>query len=99
MLTAPWLAREDTFLRTINIGTGQICRQQVGRELQAMEITFDAFREHLNSTCLGQTRCTLNEKVSVTQERDQHTIDQMGLADNQPARMCFKFLKLFSDAH
>ncbi len=86
-------------LWTINIGTGEIGRQQVGRELQAVKIAFDAVGKHLDCAGLGEPRRTFHEQVAVAKQRDQHPVDQVGLTDNQPTRVCFEFLKLFCDAH
>ena len=90
---------ERAFLRSVDIGTGQIRRQQVRRELQAVEIALDALGQHFDGTGLCQARRTFDEQVSITQQRDQHPVDQMCLTDDQPARMSLEFLKLFCDAH
>ena len=80
---------ERAFLRTIDVGAGEIGRQQVRRELQAMKIAFDAVGEYLDCAGFGETRSTFHEQVAVAKQRDQHPVDQVRLTDNQPTRVCF----------
>ena len=55
--------------------------------------------EHLDRAGLGQPRRTLDQQMTVAQQRDQHAIDQMILPDDQAAGVGFELLKLFCDAH
>jgi hypothetical protein len=68
---------ERALLRSVDIRPGQVRGQQVGRKLQAVKITFDALRQHLDGTRLGQAGGTLDEQVAVAEQRDQHAIDQV----------------------
>ena len=95
----PLAKLEGAFLRAVDVRTGQIRRQQIRRELQTVEVALDAFGQHLDRTRLREPRGALYQQVAVAQQRDQHAVDQVRLTDNQPARMCFEFLKLFPDAH
>jgi hypothetical protein len=78
---------ECAFLRTVDICTGQVGRQQIGRELQTMEITLDTLGKHLDRARLGETGGTFNQQVTIAQQRNQHAVDQVCLADNKRARM------------
>ena len=90
---------EGAFLRAVDIGAGQVGRQQVRRKLQAMKITLDALGQHLDRAGLGQSRRALDQQMPVAQQRNQHPVDQVRLADNQSARMGLELLKLFCDTH
>ena len=64
-----------------------------------MEIPFDALRKYLDRTRLGKTWRAFDKQMAITQQRDQHAINQVCLTDDQLARMCLELLKLFCDAH
>ena len=56
---------EITLLVTIDVGTNQVGGQQVGCELQPVEIALDTLGEHLDRARLGQPRGPLDEQVTV----------------------------------
>ena len=60
-----------------------LCR----RELQTMEVTLDTLGKHLDRARLGETGGTFNQQVTIAQQRNQHAVDQVCLADNKRARM------------
>ena len=64
-----------------------------------MEVSFDTFREHLDRARLGESRRALYQQVAIAQQRNEHTIDEVRLADDQAARMRLELLELFYDAH
>ena len=90
---------ERAFLRPVDVRARQVGRQQVGRELQAVEVALDALGQHLNRARLGEAGRALDKQVSVAQQRDQHAIDQVRLPDNQAAGVRFELLKMVRDAH
>ena len=90
---------EGALLRAIDIGSGEVGRQQVGRELQSMEIALDTLGKHLDRTCLRKPGSTLDQQVAIAKQRNQHAIDQVRLTDDQAARVRLELLKLFCDAH
>ena len=83
----------------VHIGPGEVAGEQIGRELQTVKIAFYALRQDLDGAGLGETRCSLDQQVPVTQKRDQHTIDQVLLPDDQAACMRLELLELVCDAH
>ena len=56
---------ERTVLRAVDLRPGQIRGQQVGRELQAVEIAFHAVAQHLDGAGLRQPGRTLHQQVPV----------------------------------
>jgi hypothetical protein len=60
-----------------------------------MKISLDALGEHFDRTSLGEARGAFDQQVTVAQQREQHAIDQVRLADDQAARMLFQLLKSF----
>ena len=64
-----------------------------------MKITLDTFGQYLDCPRLGKTGSALDQQVAVAQERDQHPVDQVRLADDQPAGMRLKLLKLLYNGH
>src|SRR5690606_23472260 len=40
-----------------------------------------------------------DQKVAVAQQRNQHAVDEMGLAHDETARMCFELLEFFYYGH
>ncbi len=90
---------ERALLGPVDIGAREIGRQQVRRELQAVEIALDALRQHLDGAGLGQPRRTLDQQVTVAQKRNEHAVDQVRLPDDQAACMRLELLELVCDAH
>ena len=84
---------EGRLLRPIDLGAGQIGRQQVRRELDAMEVAFDARGEFLDRRGLGQTRRALDQQMAIGEQRDQQTIDERGLADDALAKLVAQRVK------
>ncbi len=76
------LELETTFLRSPDLGTGEVGRKQVGRELHAGEIRLQARGQRADGAGLGQAGRTLDEEMAVGQQGDQQAIDQGRLADD-----------------
>jgi hypothetical protein len=64
-----------------------------------MKTSFDTFGQHFDRAGLRQTGRTLYQQMAVTEERDQHSVDQTLLADDKTRHVRFELLKLFYDAH
>ena len=78
----PFAKFESTLLRAINLRTRQVGRQEVGGKLKTLEISLQAVGQHLDCTCFRQPRRPLDQDMAITQQRDQHAVDQMRLADD-----------------
>src|SRR5690606_39825492 len=74
---------ERAVLRPIDLGAGEVSRQQIRRELQAMEVALDVMTQHLDRARFRQARRALDEQMPVAQERDQHAVQQTLLADDE----------------
>ncbi len=72
----PRLEMELAGLRAVDLGAGQVGGQQVGRELDALKLRFEARCQLLDRRGLGQTRGAFDQQVAVGQQRDQQPIDQ-----------------------
>jgi hypothetical protein len=86
------LKMEAALLRTVDLGAGEVGRKQVGRELDAVEIAFDALAEHFDGPGLGQPGRAFHQQVPVGQEGDQQAVDQGFLADDVAADIVFQCL-------
>ncbi|MNM98912.1 hypothetical protein D3C81_1114560 [compost metagenome] len=78
----PLLEDEGAVLRTVDLGAGDVRREQVGGELDAVELGLQAFRQVLDGLGLGQPGRTLHQQVTVGEERDEQTLDELFLAEN-----------------
>lgn len=76
----PLLEHEAAGFRAVNLRAGDVGREQVGGELDAMELRFDAFCEFFDGFGLGQARCPFDQHVAVGQQHDQQPFDQFLLA-------------------
>ncbi|MNE24253.1 hypothetical protein D3C80_1175380 [compost metagenome] len=76
----PLLEHEAAGFRAVDFGTGDVGREQVGGELDAMELRLDAFGELFDGLGLGQARRAFDQHVAVGQEHDQQPLDQFLLA-------------------
>ncbi|MNM52338.1 hypothetical protein D3C81_634150 [compost metagenome] len=76
----PLLEHEAAGFRAVDFGAGDVGREQVGGELDAMELRFDAFGELFDGLGLGQARRAFDQHVAVGQEHDQQPLDQFLLA-------------------
>ena len=83
----PALEFEGRRLRAIDLGAGEIGRQQIRRELHAVEIAFDARGELLDRGGLGEAGRAFDEQVPVGEQRDQQAVDQRFLADDALAEL------------
>ncbi|MDT4814903.1 hypothetical protein FQZ97_479210 [compost metagenome] len=78
----PLLEHEAAGFRTVDLGAGDVRRQQVGGELDAVELRLDAFGQLLDRLGLGQPRGAFHQQVAVGEEGDQQAVDELFLAEN-----------------
>ena len=76
------LKYEAPILRSIDVCTGQVCRQQVGRKLHAVKIRLDAVGQYFDCPGFCKTRRAFDEQMSVGKQRDQQPVHERFLADN-----------------
>jgi hypothetical protein len=76
------LEHEAAGFRAIDLGAGDVGGQQVGGELDAMELRLDAFGQLFDGLGLGQPRRAFDQHVAVGEQGDQQTIDEFFLAEN-----------------
>ncbi len=81
---------ETAGLRPEDIGTGQVGRQQVGRELDAVEVRLDPRGQGLDGGGLGQARGAFDQQVAVGQQGDEQALDQVRLSDDAPRQLFAK---------
>jgi hypothetical protein len=84
----PLAELERTVLWPVDIGAGQIRRQQVGRELQPVKIALDTLGQHLDRARLCQPGRPLHQQVAVAQQRNQHPVDQVNAPRVKTACHC-----------
>ena len=83
----PALEFERGGLRAIDLGAGEVGRQQVRRELHAVEIALDACGELLDRGGLGKAGRALDQEMAVGEQSDQQAVDQRLLADDALAEL------------
>ena len=66
----------------VDLGSQEVRRQQVGRELDAREAGVDRLGQGLDRGRLGQTGDALDQDVAVGDEGHQQPIDHVGLTDD-----------------
>jgi hypothetical protein len=89
----PALEFESAFLGAVDLGAGQVGRQQVRGELDAVEIAFDAVGQHLDGGGLGQARRAFHQQVAVTEQGHGQAAHQALLANDQLVDSCFQLGK------
>ena len=83
----PFTNRSDATARLFveHLGAGDVGRHQVGRELDALEREIQDLRERLDEQRLGQSRHAGDQAMAAGEDRDQHLIDHLVLADDDLA--------------
>ena len=74
--------REGAVVGVDDLGAGHVARQQVGRELDAVETAFDRAREFADGARLGEPGRAFDEEVPVAQQRHDQAPYQGMLADD-----------------
>ena len=83
------LKYETAVLGTVNLGAGEVGRQQVRGELDAVKIALDTITERLDRACLGEPGRAFDEQVTIGQNCDQETLYEPLLADDAGAQGLF----------
>ena len=81
-----------------DLGAGDVGRHQVGRELDALEVEIEDVGERLDQQRLGQARHAGDQAVAAGEQRDQHLLDDLVLADDDLAELGEDALAAFGDA-
>ena len=68
----------------VDPGADDVGGHQVGSELDAGERAADHFGEGLDGQGLGHARHTFEQHVALGEQADQHPLDQLVLADDDP---------------
>ncbi|MCY1375815.1 hypothetical protein D9M69_632580 [compost metagenome] len=76
------LEHEAAGFRAVDFRTGDVGGQQVGGELDAVELRFDAFGKFFDGFGLGQARSTLDQHMAVGEQGDEQSLDEFFLAEN-----------------
>ncbi|MCY1177074.1 hypothetical protein D9M73_173690 [compost metagenome] len=76
------LEHEAAGFRAVDFRTGNVGRQQVRGELDAVELRFDAFGKFFDGLGLGQARSTLDQHMAVGEQGDEQSLDEFFLAEN-----------------
>jgi hypothetical protein len=66
----------------IDFSAGDVGRQQVGGELNAMELRFDTFRQLFDGFGLGEAGRAFDQHMAVSQQRDQQAVNEFFLTEN-----------------
>ena len=70
-----------------DLGAGDVRRHQVGRELDALEVEVEDVGERLDQQRLRQAGHAGDQAVAAGEERDQHLLDDLVLADDDLAQL------------
>jgi hypothetical protein len=81
------LKAEAPVFGAIDVGAGQVGRQQIGRELDAVIVSLHRRRECTDCLRLGESGCALDQEMTVGQQRDQQAVDQIVLPQDATAEM------------
>ncbi len=71
----------------VDQGADEIGRQQVGGELDALEIDRQRLGQRLDRQGLGQARDAFDQHVAAGQQTDQQAIEQVVLPDDDPPQL------------
>ena len=70
-----------------DVGAGDVGRHQVGRELDAIELQLEHFRERRDQQRLREAGHADDEAVAADEEREQDQLDDVVLADDPFAEL------------
>ena len=72
----PFFHFKGPIVGTIDLGTEDICRQQIGGKLNPLEARLDRGGQGLDRGRLGQPGKTFEKQMAVTKQTDEHPIQQ-----------------------
>jgi len=70
-----------------NVGTRDVGRHEVRRELDPLELQIHDLGDAVNQQCLGQAGHADDQAVPADEKREQHLIDDFVLPDDQLAQL------------
>ncbi len=76
------LKAEGGGFRVVDLSAGDVGGQQVGGELNAVEVRLDTLGQGFDGLGLGQPGSALDQYVTASQQADEYTVDQMFLTEN-----------------
>ena len=82
MKTGPSDRPEFAGLLVVDARADQVGRDEVGRELDALELAADRLGQGLDRHGLGQAGHALDEDVAAREQRDDQPLQQVVLADD-----------------
>jgi hypothetical protein len=93
---------EAAVVGAIDLGAGQVRRQQIRRELDTVKVCLDPSGQGLDGAGLGDTGRTLDQQVPVGKQRDQQPLHQRVLTqdlplDPAPQRLELRLNQVFGD--
>jgi len=65
-----------------DIGSDDVGRHQIGRELNAPEFHRKNIAERANQQCLAQSRHSFQQNVTAAEQADEHVFDDCLVADD-----------------
>ena len=81
----------------VSSGPDEVGGQQIGSELQSLETRVDGFGKARNRGRFRQPRDPFDQKMPPGQQTNQHSMDKLGLA-NQDAITCTEIVKVSGTA-
>ena len=85
--------RELAGLHVVHLGSDEVGGQEVGRELDPGKVCLDGLSHGLDQQRLGQTRDTLEQDVTIGQERDEDPLHHVFLAHHDGVDLCQKVMQ------
>ena len=82
--TGPELGLERAVVGAPDAGADEVARNEVGRELDPLELDVERLRERLDREGLGETGDALEQQVAAREQRDEHALEHRVLADDDP---------------
>ena len=81
------IARMDRLIVLDDVGGGDVRRHQVGCELDARELEIEHARHCVNEQRLREARDADDERIAAGEQRDEHLLDDVVLADDELAKL------------
>ena len=95
----PLAKHERAVLRPVDLRAGEIGRQEIRGELQAVEVALDAVAQHLDRAGLREAGRALHEQVAVAEQHGEHPVEQAFLTDDETFEMRLELKELFLQRH
>jgi hypothetical protein len=86
-------------LAGVDLGTGNVARQQIGRELNARKMALEILRQCLDRARLRESGQALHEQVAIGKQGDEQLLDDGFLPDDGGADALLKIEDLIATGH